>query len=116
MIPASNEELDIFHISQPQQGSSQSSIETCTSANNSIKKRSKKVHPLSVLESSQSREGEDIENPRSRKNTTAVSIFSEEANDNASKETNVGKDKNTSFWWWEPGESLLLDFLKLTVR
>jgi len=115
MIPASNEELDIFHISQPRQGSSQNNIETCTSANKFIKKRYTKVHPLSVLES-RGREGEDIENLRSTNNTTAVSILSEDANENISTGANVGKDKNTSFWWWEPGDSLLLDFLKLTVR
>jgi len=115
-MSASNVELDIFRILKPQQGSSQNNIETCTSANKSVKKRSTKVHPssLSVLGSG---EGGDTGKPSSTENTTGGSILSEEDNDNASKEEDVGnKDKNRSIWWWEPGESLLLDFLKLTVR
>jgi len=116
MVRASNEELVVFHISDPQQGSSQNNIETCTSANKLVKKRSKKVHPssLSVLDSG---ETQDSGNRSSTEITTAASILSEEDNGNAFKEANVGgKDKNESIWWWEPKQSLLLDFLKLTVR
>jgi len=117
MVRKSNKELDIFHISHPQQGSSQNNVETCTSANKLVKKRSKKVHPSSALSVLESGETQDSGNPNTTENTTAGSILSEEDNDNSVKEANVGsKDKNESIWWWEPKQSLLLDFLKLTVR
>jgi len=113
-------ELDIFRILKPQQGPSISAVEDLNSLNKLAKKRVKKVRSLSLsaIESGERRDSGISESAEIT--TTAVSVLSQETNDNESGKNIVGKkdegDENW-WWWWEPKDgSLLLDFCRQTVR
>jgi len=113
-------ELNIFRILKPQEGPSTSAVEDFTSLNKLAKKRVKKVRSLSLSAIERGDRRDSCISESTEITTTAVSVLSQETNDNNSGENIVGKkdegDENW-WWWWEPKDgSLLLDFCRQTVR
>jgi len=112
-------ELNIFRILKPQQGPSTGTTEDGTSGNKLAKKRLRKVRSLSLSAIESGERSDSGISESTNITTTAVSVLSQETNDNQSEEVNVGNNEGGKkwWWWWEPSsESLLLDFCRQTVR